>query len=332
MIKSVRSDGSRESLFIANWGKFTLEFEMLRLWVKRKETIEEWIQRDRERDHFLEDTPAPKARCEYCGKSPILREKNLESWIWEKPDRILFYFKCEPCNEVITIYDNGDVLKRENPRCPECQSKLVPSAYTKKSEGIYETTDSCAECGYTVTEKMDLRTPKKEPDPDFEKDRTRFCIPYEEASKKYYDWTSSIDQMKRVLDDITEKDEKKEVYDALNQMKKMSVKALEKFLSVELGKLGYSDFMLSKPDISKDIQVHFTMVDLIEENDRYNSVKNARAQLNTLLNDTNWVLMSEWLEYRLGIIRGKLRGIDNKDELLKLVEKRIASTNKRKPT
>lgn len=81
------------------------------------------------------------------------------------------------------------------------------------------------------------------------------------------------------------------------------MKPLEKYLSEAFLKVGYSDFKLSKPAVGKDVRAHFTMAECGEEESQYASVKKAKAKLEELLNDTNWTLMSEGLDYRLGIIR-----------------------------
>ncbi len=40
------------------------------------------------------------------------------------------------------------------------------------------------------------------------------------------------------------------------------------------------------------------------------------------LQKTNWRLMSEGINYRLGILFGRLRGYDNEEDLLKLINEK----------
>jgi hypothetical protein len=44
--------------------------------------------------------------------------------------------------------------------------------------------------------------------------------------------------------------------------------------------------------------------------------------LEKYLDNSNWVLSTVGISYRMGILTGKLRGYDNEGDLLKLVEKR----------
>lgn len=147
--------------------------------------------------------------------------------------------------------------------------------------------------------------------------------------RRWEDATAWIDNARRILDGVKEREEKKTVYDALEKIRRMKIKAVEKYLSEELGKRGYADFRLSKPDISRGILTNFTMTDPSEDGNSQ-SVRRTRGILDELLDDTNWTLMSSTLECRLGIIRGRLRGIDNDDELFKLVEKRMTKRQSEK--
>lgn len=147
--------------------------------------------------------------------------------------------------------------------------------------------------------------------------------------RRWEDATAWIDNARRILDGVKEREEKKTVYDALEKIRRMKIKTVEKYLSEELGKRGYADFRLSKPDISKDILTNFTMTDTSEDGNSQN-IKKARGVIDELLNDTNWTILPSSLECRLGIIRGRLRGIDSNDELLKLVGKRMAKRQSEK--
>lgn len=147
--------------------------------------------------------------------------------------------------------------------------------------------------------------------------------------RRWEDATVWIDNARRILDGVKEREEKKTVYDALEKIRRMKIKTVEKYLSEELGKRSYADFRVSKPDISRDILTSFTMTDPSEDGNSQ-SVKRIRGIIDELLDDTNWTLVQSTIECRLGIIRGRLRGIDNKDELLKLVEKRMAKRQSEK--
>ena len=55
---------------------------------------------------------------------------------------------------------------------------------------------------------------------------------------------------------------------------------------------------------------------------RTKSIKDLRRIFNSTLDNLNWRLMSEGIEYRMGYLKGRLKGYENDDELAKFIKKR----------
>jgi len=87
-----------------------------------------------------------------------------------------------------------------------------------------------------------------------------------------------------------------------------------------LEKEGYSKLEFSKPEINRDVVVKFTVQDDKEDRQEYDSRSQLKKLLKQTLENTNWRLMSEGIYYKLGILTGRLRGYENDEDLLKLVE------------
>jgi len=53
----------------------------------------------------------------------------------------------------------------------------------------------------------------------------------------------------------------------------------------------------------------------------YDSKNNLKKLIKKILEKTNWRLMSEGIDYRLGYLSGKLKGYENEEDLIKIVRK-----------
>jgi len=53
---------------------------------------------------------------------------------------------------------------------------------------------------------------------------------------------------------------------------------------------------------------------------RHNSRNNLRKLIKKTLEKTNWRLMSEGINYRLGYLNGRLKGYENEEDLMRIVK------------
>ncbi len=83
----------------------------------------------------------------------------------------------------------------------------------------------------------------------------------------------------------------------------------------------YINLEFSKPELEKSIIINFTTQDNKTGRREYDSRIQLQRILKKVLAKTNWRLMSEGVNCRLGILSGRLRGYENEEDLLKLVKK-----------
>lgn len=66
--------------------------------------------------------------------------------------------------------------------------------------------------------------------------------------------------------------------------------------------------------------IEFTVQDGRVERGEYDSRKELKRAIDSALLNTNWKLMSEGVGYRLGILSGRLKGLEREEDLIKLIE------------
>ncbi len=123
------------------------------------------------------------------------------------------------------------------------------------------------------------------------------------------------------MDEIKEKEKNKDKYDAVAKLKKLKIIELEELLIPVVEKAEYIRFQLKDPEIGKDVVVPFAVYEKKADREEYDSKKTLEKLIKTALADTNWRLMSDGVNYRLGMLEGRLRAYEREEDLLKLVEK-----------
>jgi len=137
------------------------------------------------------------------------------------------------------------------------------------------------------------------------------------AEEKPYE----AEQLSRFVKSWEEKKRNEKFYDKLAKIKKLTVADIQRLLMVAIKKEEYVNLEFFKPEIKRDIIIEFTVQDNKAGREEYNSKVQLQKLLNEILTDTNWRLMSEGINYRLGILSGRLRGYEDEKDLLKLVKK-----------
>ena len=65
--------------------------------------------------------------------------------------------------------------------------------------------------------------------------------------------------------------------------------------------------------------INFTVQDNKTGREEYDSRMTLKKLIQKLLIETNWRLMSDGIDYRLGILSGRLRGYEREEDLLKII-------------
>ena len=296
-------------------------FATLDWWERKTEMVQKWMDHDAHRDKLIETTQAPEGiRCLKCWTPLTPKDKSLHDWNG-KGERVLFFYDCPSgCLPHRAFFDDGEEFRIKRELCPKCKVDLVRTHERIEDKKIINT-DTCQQCGYSNTFEYELSTHEEKSDPDFEKDRARFCLTDEEG-RKAQQTRFEMEQLKNLVDGWKEKEEHKEDYDAVAKIQKLNVLDLEKVLAPAFEKADYLRLQLGAPEISKDFFLPFTVYDNKSERKDHASTYDLAKIIKKCLADTNWRLMSDGINYRLGFLSGRLRAYEREEDLLKLIKQK----------
>lgn len=288
-------------------------------YIKKAETIREWMQRDERRDQFFETAMAPEnINCLTCGRLMFVSSKHYNSGGKDESDRVLFFFDCSQEHMPRrAFYDNGEEFRREKPVCPKCKTEVVEEDKTTDEKWV--TIITCPNCDYTDTSEIE-RTVNKV-DPNFERDRVRFCLSEKEGGE-FISAKANIEGLSRLMDEIKEKEKNKASYEKVASLKKLKIIELEEFLAPVLERADYIKLQFKSPEVSKDVTVPFVVYEKKPDREGYASTKELEKLIKKTLADTNWRLMTDGVSYRLGMLEGRLHGYEREEDLLKLVQQK----------
>jgi len=286
-------------------------------YLEKAGTIREWMKRDETQDEKLENTPPPQnVLCPSCGSEMIIRTKYLQNDYRDKKEKVLFFFNCPKCDKRKLIFEDGKNWECPPTLCKKCNSEM--DEINRKSGRKIITTYKCPKCNYKEEDILDLdeKPEPEKPDPDFEKDRKRFCLSPEEG-RNYISQKERFNHFFEALKDLSKK---AEINKKIAKIKKLNIAQLKKFLSPPLEKEKYIKLDFAKPEMDRGIIINFTVQDNKTDREEYDSRIQLQRILKQTLEKTNWRLMSEGVYYRLGILSGRLRGYELEEDLLKLVK------------
>jgi len=284
-------------------------------YANKNKVITEWMNADRQKDEKLENAQAPKnVFCSNCSSIMTVMDKHfLMDWN-KNQDEVVFMFECPMCQKRKAMWEDGREWKMKI-QCEKCKGESIKES-SKKEGSIITTIYLCQSCGFKKKDVWDFdeKIESEKPDPNFAKDRQRFCLSKEEGDK----YVEGMARLKHLEETIKEIGKKQEVKEKIADVKKLNIAELTKILNQEIEKGGYVKLEFSKPEITRDIIINFTVQDNKPDRVEYDSIHNLKKIFKTNLEKTNWRLMSEGVYYKLGILSGRLRGYENDEDLLKL--------------
>ncbi|MEK7554430.1 MAG: hypothetical protein AAB518_00375 [Patescibacteria group bacterium] len=289
-------------------------------YIKKEETIREWMREDEARDKFFEAAKAPEnITCLTCGRLTFVSSKHLNMGWDKKPDTILFFYDC-PLGHIPhrAFYENGEEFRHDPPRCPKCKTPV--NEEDTVTDAAFITNVTCPKCDYTDTSEI-KRTVHEEskPDPDYAKDRARFCLS-EKEGQEFIQQKYNLEQVSKMMDELKEKDKNKELYDKVAKLKKLKIIELEQLLAPVLEKEGYIKLQFKTPEITKDVVVPFVVYEQRPDREDRASTYELEKLLRKTLKETNWRLMTDGVSYRLGMLEGRLHGYEREEDFVKLVK------------
>ncbi len=296
-------------------------------YLAREKTLNEWMERDRQRDLLVEQARPPLIRCPSCGQAMECFYSQLHlSFDNAELDKMEFFLACKPCQQSRNVYENGREVIHEPILCEKCNRETESDRIERGGKRYYVRT--CKHCGHTEETLSVLDEEEKAPTQEeidrFNLDKKRFCIT-EEQGKRY------VELMKRMKDLEKQKEEhllNMDLYDTLKETKKLTIAALEKLLIEALKKSDFADFRITMSP-GQGVMLDFSVRDLKAERGEQESKNTLEKAIESVVADTNWSL-SEYVNYRLGFLSGQMRGYETEPDLEKLVRSRMKAKGKKR--
>jgi hypothetical protein len=325
-LKSMRADPKAKEMdekeilrTVNSMYRVTLYFMVGDRYMEREATVDKWMAKDKEKDRLLAEAPIPRSRCVVCGGTMKCEHKHLSSDINDERLRVLFIIECNSCGKREALYDDGE---RFYIHCEKCDAE-VASSDTRKGD-VITSVNTCPKCGHTDTVTIDLAekpyvSAEKEDPKKFEEDKERFGMNDAKALAQYPAEKERARGMGEMVDRWKQKEKEKDIYDAVAKIKKLTIVELENLLREPVEKSGYVKFDLGKPVIGKDVTVEFSAQDAKSDRKEYDSIHELQKLLMTVLESTNWRLMSDGISYRLGFLTGRFHAYEREEDLVELV-------------
>jgi hypothetical protein len=275
----------------------------------KNEVIRSRMNQDERKDRLIANTAAPKnVTCNVCNS--VMQHETY--FFEEESSSLLFVFNCTNKHPKKVLYSDG---KRERPfrriPCDKCGGEM--SSNSEKNEGKLKIIRSCANCANKDICEYDLSSEL----PIIGEDRKKYCT----------DWigrTTFLQDFKALSDfaelHFKEEEEKmvKEQY-RVDKVERINVPRLEDILFKAAAESQFIKFKFDNIETKSSVIVAFSTQDPTDRNEK-ESVKNLTSIIKTAVYRTNWRLTSEGVDYRLGVLSGRLKGIEDDEGLLKIAK------------
>lgn len=286
-------------------------------YAQKKSTIDKWMTRDEKKDRIFVTAQAPgNITCLICGRLMFVESKHM--WgTGDDEDKVLFFYDC-PLKHVPrrAFYHDGEEWKAAPHPCPKCGTDLERKTVKESIKGVVFV-DHCSSCGYTHKDKLDLTSKKEKIDPDFARDRGRFCLS-DKDGEEYIDFKYKLKGAIELMEQIQKREDNKDGLEKVAKLKKLKIVEVEQLLAPMLEKQSYIKLQFQSPEIKRDVIVSFTVHDAKDRSEQV-SMADLKKILKESLKETNWRLMSDGVDYRLGMLNGRLRAYEREEDLLELV-------------
>lgn len=296
---------------LSKYNHFTFFFNSA---IKRAQDREESIltrkHADENKDRLIINTPVPRyIKCNKCST-----EMFHETYLFKENDTVLlFVFSCpNKHSPKKVLYPDGIrewIFKISS--CDKCGGEL--NSITEENGHTLRFIDTCKGCGKTSTSEYTI-----EPDqPITEEDLKKYCT----------DWKGrrSFEQDLEAINDFMEghkerESKKKENEDyGVDKIERINVPPLEKRLEKISEELGFIKFKFESTSTKGIVIVSFSAQDPSVRKEK-ESITELTSAIKKVLLPTNWRLMSDGVDYRLGVLTGRLKAFEDDEGLLKIAK------------
>ena len=301
---------------------YTVNVIKIQRYRHKAETIREWMDKDRQmQDKFDNAIPPDDISCKECFSPTKVTSKDLMN-SYEENAQVLFMLECIQCKKRQALFEDRSEWKYEPPKCPKCNSPLNHDS--KHTKDILTTIYTCPNCSYKEKDVHDF----KNSDEKWKKKEARdnkllteyrkdFCLNDEEGPKAVL----NLDNIARFVDEMkeNEKKEKNPIFQKAQKLKQLKASQLKELLEKTIDEQGYKELQFGKPEMGQFVIIDFTVSDIKDERKEYDSTNTLKKLIKSLLEDTTWRLMSDGIQYRLGILTGRLKAYEREEDLMKLI-------------
>lgn len=294
-------------------------------YLAKAEAVKKWMDKDRKLDQRLEQVIITTKFCDKCGQTMDCTDKSYHGIDYK---RIMLLYSCPDCKRIRGFFEDGEEYHTPENRCKKC-GKLNDHKVEKDEKKIL-ITDTCTGCGNIETyefkngarDKTEEEQQKEKERRQFLADRENYCFT-EKEGEGYRGFKTSTKEIEEMFNKDKEKEKNKALYDEVAKMQKLNIAQINKLLSEGLAKENYINIQFGNPEMGREVIINFT----VQENDinrkEYDSNKQLKKAIETLLSNTNWKLMSDGVSGRLGILSGRLKALEKEEYLLEMVKKRM---------
>lgn len=308
---------ARMMAFTAEYAWSIKQIYLTKQWYDDKEpTIAKWMREDEKRDRMLATArPPTNVLCDECYDR--MYEDGRTLYERDKRDEVLFFMRCPSGHLPMKgVFEDGTERKREPILCPDCTHEMTVERLAIKKKGV-KTKYTCPNCPYEEVDDFRLST-EEAPDPNYEKDRARFCL-QGAALREVQDSLMRFDQLKALVDGWEHKKEHQEEYDAVAKLEKLTIPQVKQRITDALTNTKYTNLTFEKPVIERFVSIELSVEEFETDNPRASCV-DLRKIIKRTLEPTNWRLMTGDIDYRLGLLTGRIRAYESEEDMLKLVK------------
>lgn len=302
---------------------YTVNVIKIQRYRHKADKIREWMDRDRKiQEKYDKATPPDDIYCTECFSATKVTSKDLLG-SYEEKNKVMFMLACVKCNKRQALYEDGTEWIYTPPKCPKCNSPLNHDS--KHTKNVLTTIYTCPKCSYKKDDVHDFKKSEEKWAKKEARDkkllseyRKDFCLDDEEGPKAVL----NLDNIVRFVDEMKKNEvkEKDPDYQKAKQLKSLKIGQLKELLEKTIEKEDYQDLKFDKPEMGQFVIIDFSVNDMKEDRQQYDSQKTLKKLITTSLENTTWRLMSDGVGYRLGILTGRLKAYEREEDLMKLIK------------
>lgn len=290
----------------------------------KEETISEWMEKDRIRQEKYDNACPLELYCEDC---KVLLSSGLKTMHEDKDGdlKVSHIYTCPKCKNRSAYYDNGDEFVVDPELCVKCGATIDVSIKINKKKDTTTWIHKCSGCGEETKHiddhkewEANRQKQKKQDEELLTKFRNDFCFNESDGNEAVL-WFERIERINEGIKQQTQKEEDP-AYQKAKKVHKLKVTELHKRLSDVLTKDNYIDLIFEKPEMDRYVVVPFVVSDSKEGRAEYDSKRQLKKLITNKLSNTNWRLMSDGINYRVGYLTGRLRCYENEDDLVEIMK------------